>query len=877
MTTALRTFLRRVLHVLRPRRFEADLQDELRFHEAMAADEARHAGASPEEASAAARRRLGNQAQLGEASRAVWEFSWLEGLLRDLRYARRALRHRPAFAFASIVTLALGIGATTAFWSVLDPVLLRPLPYRESGRLMALLEKRHTRPAGQTVISPANALNWRDRSRALQDVALYTWSSATLADDPAEELVGRAVSTNMFAILDAAPALGRGFVAEDTVRGAPRALVISHPLWQRRFAGDPAIVGRPVRLREGPAVVVGVMPQGFRFLGDESYWVPFPMRSELRVPRGRWVMAIGRLAPGATPSGASTELAAIARDLGREFPDFNTGWSALAVPLAEQVTGGARPVLWLLAGAIGFVLLVACANVANLHLGQAIARRGELALRAALGASRGQVIRQWLVEGLVLATLGGVLGVAVAAAGVRMLVAAQIAQIPRLDEVGVDLRVLAFAGLVTGLAGLIFGLAPAVVVRDGKLRGVLNGRGGDPNPKAGGLRGSLVAAQVALSFVLLTGAGLTIRSLRHVLAQAPGIDAAGAITFAVNLPDRDYPEAPQRTAFYRELVRRIAGHPQVKVVGLSTSLPLRAIQPATSFAVVGEPAPAPGQEPVTQVNQVSGEYFAAMGIPVLRGRTFGPEDRADGLHSVVVSSVFAELVAPGGAVIGRHVKVSWDDPDSAFTIVGVVGDVRTDGLDAESRPSLYFSLDQYQSGSANVIVRAVGDLTALGPALRGDVAAIDRGLPVTDLATLADRVHDSVAGRRYPMQLLSLLGGLALILASVGLYGVLAYGVTQRHRELGVRRAIGATDGSIIRLVLRGGLRYVGVGLVFGFTGALLAAQWLGDLLYGVAPTDPLTLAATGAAIVGVSVLASWIPARRAARVDPAIVLRGDG
>ena len=872
------SFLRRLRWYLGRRRFESDMAEELRFHESLAAEEAARRGAEPDAAHQAARRRLGNDAQLREAARSIWTVPWLEGLARDLRYALRALRHRPGFAIASILTLALGIGATTALWSVLDPVLLRPLPYHQSERLVALLEVNRDRPNGQIIISPANALNWRDRSHSLQDIALYSWSSVTLADEPVEAVWGRAVTTNMFRLLGAAPMLGRSFAPEDTTPGAPRAVILSHALWQRRFGGDPALVGRPLRTREGPAVIIGVMPPGFRRLGDEEYWTPLAATTELRTPHGRWLMAVGRLAATATAETATADLGAIARGLATEYPRFDTGWTARAVPLAEQITGQARPILWLLAAAIGVVLLVACANVANLHLGQAIARRGELALRAALGASRGQVIRQWLVEGLVLAALGGAAGVGLAAVGVHALVTARITQIPRLEDVGIDFRVLAFAALVTALAGLGSGLAPALVVREGRLRGVITGHaGGDPSPRAGRLRAGLVVLQVALCFMLLIGAGLVIRSLHRVLDRDIGLDPAGVVTFEEGLPEPDYPTAARRITFFEELARRVGALPGVRSVGLAEFLPVRRMHPATSFKVVGEPEPAPGQSPVTQVNVVNGAYFAALQIPLLAGRVFGPEDRAGGPRVVMVSHALARMLGSDHDALGKQLKISWNEPDSAFTVVGVAGDVRAERIDGDIRPMVYFPVPQAPTDAMTLVVRGEGGNLPPAAALRGAIRALDPGLPAPDAEVMTARVRDALADRRYPMQLLSLLGALATALVSVGLYGVLAYAVAQRQRELGVRRAIGASEGAVLRLIFGAGFRYVALGLGIGLAGAVAGTRMLGALLFEVSPTDPPTLAGAAAIVVVVALAASWIPARRAARVDPVIALRGEG
>ncbi len=871
-------WFRRIGWYLGRRRYEEELAEELRVHRAMAEEDLTHGGASPPEARGEARRRLGNDAHLREQSRSVWAFGWLEGILRDLRYAGRTLAHRPGFAIATTLTLALGLGATTALWSVLDPVLLRPLPYPEADRLVSLREVKSSKPEGQNILSPANVLFWRDRGRVLSDIGLYTWSSLTLADEPAEQLSGMRITSNLLSLIGVQPFLGRGFAPEDTVPNAPVAILLSHAVWVRRFHADSSMIGKPIRTRESPAVVIGVMTAGFRPLSDEDFWEPFPIGAQARVPRGRFVMAIGRLRNAGDLDAANADLRSVARGLEQEFPDFDAGWSVRALPLAEEVTGSARPVLWLLGGAIGFVLLVACANVANLHLGQAISRRGELALRSALGASRGQVLRQWLVEGLLLAFLGGTIGVGLAAVLVHVLTSSGISEIPRLGEVRLDLRVLGVAALLTTVAGVVFGLAPAAVIREGRLKGVLAGHGGaDPNPRARALRNGLVVAQVALCFTLLVGAGLAIRSLRQVLRQDPGIDPRGVISFEIALPGRDYPTLEKREAFFHEVARRIQGLPGVTRVGLSTFLPFRIIQPATSFAIVGEPPPAPGQAPVTEVNEVDGGYFAVLGIPLLQGRSFDSRDRRGGNRVLIVNKALARMLGGEAPAIGRQLKVAWREPDSAYTVVGVVGDVHTISLDATPRPLVYFSTDQ--EGTAEdltIVAKYEGSRPTLLPDLSTTVAGLDRGLPLLHVGTMEDRIGHSLAGRRYPMALLTLLGVLGLALAMVGLYGVLSYSVAQRRREFGVRRAVGASDGHVLGLVIRGGFGVIAIGLVIGAVGALLTTRLLGSLLFQVSPTDPITILATAGLVVVVSIAASWIPAHRATRIDPVQVLRGE-
>jgi predicted permease len=857
--------LRRLAWYLGRRKFDAELAEEMDFHRSLSEANGTDSGE--------AARRLGNRAQIAEASRAAWSFAPVEELTQDVRYSLRVLRARPGFALASMLTLALGVGATAALASVLDAVLLRPLPYRESERMVQLLEVNVPRNRTQTILSPANALAWRDRVRALDDVGLYTWSNLTLTGDHAEQISGRSITTNLFALLGATPAHGRGFVSDDTLPGAPRALMLSHALWRRRFGSDPSVIGRPLALREGPAVVVGVMPAGFRSLGGEEFWEPWPVTAEARVPRGRYAMAIGRMAEGASVERVDAELRDAARIAETDHPGVNAGWTARAMPLAQQVAGGARPVLLLLAGAIGFVLLVACANVANLNLGQALARRNELAIRSALGASRGRVVRQWLVEGVLLAALGGALGVAVAAVVVKLLVASGVELIPRLDEVALNWRVLALAMGITAGSGILFGIAPALTLKEGGQREVIAGfRSAGGGVGAGRLRGALVVAQVALSIVLLVGAGLVMRSLAVVLGEDPGFDPKGVAYLVLDLPASDYGDAERQRVFMAGLLERVRSLPGAQHIGFVNFLPPREVNPATTFSVVGDPPDEPGQSKVAQVVSADAGYFQTMGIGLRRGRLFGVEDRPGGRRVAVVNQALAGLL--GAEPVGRSLKVAWSEPDSAVEVIGVVADVRTDGLDAPARPAVYFPLTQEPSGYLHLLVRTAGDPEALRPPLRAAVRALDPALPILGDGTMEVRLGDSLAARRYPMILLIVLGVLSLVLAAVGLYGVLSYAVAQRAGELGVRRALGATPRAVASLVLGQTAKLVALGTVIGLAGALLTTRYLGTLLYGITPTDPLTLGGVVVLLAAVAGLAALGPSLRAARVEPLTAMR---
>jgi putative ABC transport system permease protein len=873
------SLVRRILHLFGRRRFEADLEEELHFHEEMAAEDAVHAGADPDEARFAARRRLGNAAQVGESARAVWSPPALTDLVQDVKYALRGLRRRPGFTAAAILTLMLGIGATTALFSVMDGVLLKSLPYPDAGRLVQVWEHNIPRDRRENLVAPANYLDWRDRSRSFESLAMYTWSNLELSGDTPELISGRSVTTNFFAVLRVTPALGRLFAPEDTVAGAPPAILLSHKLWTRRFGADPAVVGKTIPLRQGTARVVGVMSPGFRPMGDEEFWQPWGMASDLRVRRGRYTMVIGRLREGTTAEAADRELHGIATSLEGEYPVFNRGWTADVLTLQAQVTGKARPVLILLAGAIASVLLIACANVANLKLGQVLARRTELAVRAALGASRARILRQMMVEGLVLAVTGGGLGVLAAVVGVRALVHAQLRQIPRLQEVGVDLRVLGFAVVVTGFAGILFGIAPLLALRERALRQPLTQRGGEgvAAPRGRTLRGTLVSVQVALCLMLLTAAGLTVRSLANLLSVHPGFDPHNVLTVELGLPGDAYGRPEQRAAFYQELSRRVRGLRGVEDVGLVNFLPLRGITPGTSVHIVGQAEPPAGETPTTEVNRVDASYFRAMRTPLVEGRGFTEADRSGSPNVVLVNQAFAEQLLKGSPPIGRHIRVDMGEPDSVLEVVGVVGDMHREGLDIDPRPSVFYPFLQGPPADMTLVIRTSGSPTALAAAVRGEVAGMDRSLPLLTVETLESRLAESTADRRYPMLLLSLLAGLALVLSAIGLYGVLSYIVGQRSREIGLRRALGATSGGIARLVVGEGFRFVGIGVAAGVAASLATTRFLGRLLYGLSPGDPVTLLLVAGVLAGVAALAMWLPTRRALRVDPAVTLREEG
>jgi putative ABC transport system permease protein len=799
----------------------------------------------------------------------------IDTLLQDLRYALRTLAQSPAFTLVVVLTLALGIGANTAIFSVVKGVLLTPLSYRDPSRLVVVWESNGT--SIHNVVSPANYMDWHDRATSFSGLALLSWTGLTFTGDQAERVPGRAVTPDLFAVLGATPLLGRTFTEEESRPNSPRVIVLSEVLWRRRFRADPAIVGRAVPVAGGTARVVGVMPASFRPmpLGREEYWEPMALDWSNRARNGRYAMAVGRLKDGVTIVRAQTEMSRIARQLESDAPDFDTGWSATVVPLMEQVVGGAQRTILVVLGAVSLVLLIACANVANLMLARAASHERELAVRTALGATRWRLVRQALVESVLLALAGGAAGALLASWGVHLLVAAAPPEVPRIAGIRLDIPVLAVTALVSMAVGVLFGL-PAALSRSGAAVQGLHAAAtrttaGVP---AARLRGALVIAQMSLAIVLLVGAGLLIRSLQRLIAVDPGFDPANISALNITLPDATYPDSLRRVAFYERLLEGVRDMPGVQSAGIISWLPMTPGNAVTSLTVVGRPEPAPGEKPTAAIRIVDPGYFDAMRIPLRRGRSLATSDRLGSVPVAVISEAMARKLWPGEDPIGQHVKVDWWHPNVSVEIVGVVGDSRHDGLDAEIRPTLFYPFAQESQGGMSLVLRSTLPPATLTRAVRAAVSELDKGIPVADAVTMYHHIAEMMADRRYPAFVLGLFAALALTLAAVGIYGVLSYTVSQRTREIGVRLAVGARPADVLRTVLGGGLRLTLIGVALGSIVAGLAAGALGKLLYGVQPLDPVTFAMVSLVLVGVALLAMAAPARRAARVDPMVALR---
>ena len=870
------TFFRRLRFYFRRTEHDAEMREEISHHLALAAQEAEARGLAPEAARQEATRRVGPPGRVNDSARDVWRWSWLDALLQDLRYAVRGLARQPIHTAAAVLTLALGIGATTAIASVLHAVLLTPLPYQEPDRLVQVWERNIPRNRQRNVVNLGNYQDWRDRNRSFSSLALYAFTAATVVRDRPLRVTGAAVTPDLPDVLGVRPVLGRGFVEEDTQTGTPPSLILTHALWQRVFGGDTSVIGRPLQLVEGNAVIAGVFPPGFRPLGDEEYWRPIRIPDSARTQLGRFAQVIGRLKDGVTLEQADADLRAIAATLETEYPQTNAGWTIQTELLMEKVTGGARQVLLLVAGAIGLVLLIACANVASLSVARVIGRQGELSLRTALGATRGRILRQLTVEGMVLGVTGGLLGVLLGYFAVNALVAANLREIPRLQEVRLDLTVLGFALLVIVISGLVCGVLPALTAGRASPGSALAGVAGRTTLSRGGgrMRAGLVVLQVALSLLLVTGTALMVRSIVRLLGVDPGIDHEQVVFAGLGLPGRLYP-TERLTAFYREFPRRVAALPGVESVGLTSGMPFTTAGGATGFWDADAPEPEPGAKPAADVRIVDPGFFTTMGIPILKGRGIDETDQAGSRRVAVVNRALAEQMWPGADPLGHRLYVSWDSPDPV-EVVGVVGNVRYWGLQNESRATVYIPTQHQPGNFVHLVVRYGGDPSAIIPQIERELTALDPNLPLLQPGRYSDVVSASLGDRRYPMLLLAILAGLGLVLSAVGLYGVLAYFVGERTREIGVRRALGATNVSIVRLVVGRGGRLIGIGLVIGGLAALGTTRFLRGLLYEISTGDPLALTGSILVLAAVGLGASVLPALRAARVDPAVTLRGE-
>ena len=804
-------------------------------------------------------------------------------LTQDIRYALRVLAKNPAFTFIAVIALALGIGANSAIFSVVDAVLLRPLPFKHPEQLVMLWENAAHMGFPRNTPSPANFLDWRKQTQSFTGMAAMAERSFNLTGvgEP-ERLEGRRVSANLFELLGVPALFGRTFVPDDD-RPGTHVVLLSYSLWQRRFGSDPAVIGRALTLNGESYTVVGVMPQltqlpGYENVNDQL-WVPIAFPSEEAAQRGNhFLEVIARMKPGVTLKQAQAEMETISARLAQQYPDYNMRIGAVVVPLHEQVVGDIKPALLVLLGAVGFVLLIACANVANLLLARAAVRQKEIAVRLALGASQSRLIRQFLTESVLLAMFGAGLGLLLAFFGLRALRTFIPPSISHVETINIDARVLIFTVLVAVVTGIAFGLAPAIHGSHLNLNDTLKDGGRDSagSGKGNRARGLLVIGEVAVSFVLLIGAGLLINSFFHLRNLDPGFHADHLLTMKLDLSEVKYPDRERRAAFFDEVMRRVRDLPGVRSAAVAGNLPLTYNGDSMTIGVEGVSDPPTDQRPDVIFRAIGPGYFNTMGIPIVRGRDFTDQDKADSKDLVVISEKTAQHFWPGQDPIGKRLKPGSSTSKSEWReVIGIVKDVRQNDLIAPPKMQMYFTYRQLKDIAANaLVVRTTIEPMILAGSVRNAIWSVDKDQTVADINTMDHIVAAAVARQRFSMVLLGVFAALALLLASVGIYGVMSYSVAQRTREIGIRMALGARRADVLQMTVRQGLKLVGAGMILGLGAAFLLTRVMATLLYGISATDPMTFIGISVVLLAVAILASYVPALRATKVDPITALR---
>jgi predicted permease len=869
-------------NLFRSARVERELDDELRgFLEALA-DEKAGRGMSASEARRAALIEAGGVELVKDQVRDARMGAFIDTLVRDVRYGWRTLARNPAFTAAIVLALALGIGATTAVFSVVEAVLLRPLAYRDPERLVVMLHR------GVNPVAPANFFDWRRQASGFERMgAAESWAPNLTGGDEAETVPALRMTADVLPMLGVAPLLGRAFLPGEEAPGQDHVAVLGHALWQRRFGGDAGIVGRTIALNGEPYTVVGVMPRAFAFppfwATGAELWAPLSLAERATSREGSSLRIFARLKPGARVAQARAEMAAITGRLEKEYPGTNR--DVVVRSLDDAVAGDVRPALLVLLGAVGFVLLITCANVAHMLLARAAARHREVALRATLGATRGRLIRQFLTESLMLAVAGGAAGILLALAGIRVLVALSPPNLPRVETVGLDAAALVFVAVVSMATGVAFGLAPALQaarrdVGESLKEGARGSTEGGPRSR---LRSLLVASEFALALVLSAAAGLMIRSFVALAAIDPGFDPRGVLTMVVSVTGSKQAEPPRRASFYQELVEQVRALPGVRSASAINHLPLAGDIWGWPFKVEGRPLPKPGESPTAAYRVVLPGYFETMGIPIVRGRDVAETDRRGSPGVVVVNDFLARNHWPGEDPIGK--RITLDNPQrdpSWLTVVGVVKNaVRSDWAAAPEdeiflpylQTQRYLERPDTPFSYMTLVVRTSGDASALAPAIRSTVASMDLRVPVSQVQTMEEVVAQSAAGPRFYLLLLGAFAAVAVLLAAVGIYGVMSYSVSRRTNEIGIRMALGAKPADVIRLVVGQGMVVAFAGAVVGLAGALGLTRLMSSLLYGVGASDPTTFLTVSLLLGAVALAASYVPARRASRIDPRRVL----
>jgi putative ABC transport system permease protein len=860
--------LRWWLKLRKRRALDRELQQEIAFHREM---RARDAEAPP----------FGNEIQIREEMREMWTFVWLETAWHDVRYALRGLRRNPGFASTAILSLALGIGASVAIFTVADNLLLRPLPYKDPGSLTMVWEVNSRRDGRNNVISPANYFDWRKRNHVFSAMAGLGFPYTVAFGEPggpAEELGYRSATPEFFPLLGVNAAVGRVFTPDDALPGAKRVALISDRLWRRRFGSDPAVIGRSVRLDGDAATIIGVLPAAFYFLDrDIDVWMPLSLdpARDYRATSGRFMSCIARLRAGVPATSARQEMSAIGRQLEADYPAFNSGWTATAEPLRETLVHDVRTSLYVLLAAVGLLLGVACANVANLLLARFSARQQELAIRRSIGAGRVRITRQVLTECAVLGCAGGLGGIAVAFVAIRGLLRLAPQDLNWAGTMAIDFRILGFALVLSMITGLLVGLAPALAASGSRSLGWIR-----QHQRTGGgqqLRWLLVGAEVALGVLLMIGSVLLFRTLVRLQSSPSGYDTANLMTMKISVSGANYREFLARLRFFDEAIARVRALPGVRSAAAVSFIPLHGYPAGTGVKIEGRPDPGPGNEPVASVLVATPGYFRTAGIPTLRGREFEPGDnRRDAPYRFVVNQAFVDQYMHGEAPLGHRISVEMDDQNPFGEIIGVTGDITDGSRGSRSRPTVYYVHAHLAFPSLIMLVRTATAPESVALPVERIIREMDPGATVSEAVTMEQVLGETIGRERFSASLLAAFSGFALLLTAIGVYGVLGYTVSERTREIGVRVALGAQPSAIIRMFAGKALRFTLAGALAGIAAAVVLSRFLETLLFETSPRDPLSFAIAPSLLIGVSLIASWIPALRAARLNPVEALRMD-
>jgi putative ABC transport system permease protein len=871
-----RLLITRLFATARSEAIREEIEREMRAHLEMVTRANLERGMSPEQSRAEALKRFGNPGRMQDLAYDVRGGGLPETLWQDLRFCARLLLKDRGFTAVAVLTVALGVGANTAIFSVVNTILLHPLSYPNPDQLVMVWDSAVKLGLPKNDVAPANFLDWRAQNDVFTDMAAFGASAVSLTGrgDP-ERLEGTRVSAGLFPLLGVTPALGRVFAAAEDSFNATAVVVLSHSLWKRRFGGDPGLIGQSITLDDRPHMVIGVMPADFRFPdADQELWMPMAFEPAEAAGRGdHYLRVVARLKPGVTIGQAQTQMSAIAARLESQYPRTNTGQGVALVPLHEELVGDFRRPLLILLAVAGFVLMIACANVANLLLARATTRQKELTIRVALGAGRRRLMRQLLTESLLLALLGGVAGTALSLWVGSVLGAIIPEELVQARRVVFDGRVFTFSAILTLLSGVIFGLMPALHASRLNVAEQLK-EGGHANlgeRSRGRLRAGLVIAEIALSFVLLTGAGLMIKSLHRLISVDPGFQPDKVLTVRMHLSGQKYGDAAKRRSLYESILQRAQSLPGVEAAGVITQLPLASQGLHFTFSRKGQP-PMPGANlPMAVFRVISADYFRVMRIPLLRGRTFIAQDKADSEPVAIINRTMAEQIWPGEDALGQQFKVGFSDSLNPWlTVVGLVGDVRQTSLDQQLKPEMYVPYAQDRRFFAiprDLVIRTANDPLAIAAAVRHRIWEVDRDLPLFRVRSMTEVLARSVAERRFEMLLLSAFAALALILALVGIYGLVSYALAQRTQEIQIRIALGAQSRDVLWLLLGHGLRLTIAGVIAGSAGAMALTQVIASLLFGVSPSDPSTFAEMALLLTTVSLLACYVPAHRVTRL----------